>query len=309
MCSPAASTKVAADYIKLNRINPEMFSKPQVMRQSWASDKRLLQQFVDELCSLRDLRYIHFLGGETLYIDEFYTICDALVNAGISKDIIIGTTTNGTVFNDKIVDYCDKFREVHLGISVETATSLNDYIRYGSSVDSVLSTARKFLDLRAVSPSLNLILRTTISNLSVFHLDTLLKFSLENRLSSESCWILDTPDCLAVGVLSPTLKTEAINKLLDVVRVADQMLLESEHGGQVDQCSANVRLPGTEIEQIRRVTIEVVNLLENTLEEKPEYNALRRKLVTFLKTFEAIRNNSILDHLPEYEEFLRSYGY
>jgi N-glycosylase/DNA lyase len=35
----------------------------------------------------------------------------------------------------------------------------------------------------------------------------------------------------------------------------------------------------------------------------------RYNLVKFLKAFESNRNNNILNYLPEYEEFLRSYGY
>jgi hypothetical protein len=35
----------------------------------------------------------------------------------------------------------------------------------------------------------------------------------------------------------------------------------------------------------------------------------RKNLVKFLKSFESIHGNNILEYLPEYEEFLRSYGY
>jgi hypothetical protein len=35
----------------------------------------------------------------------------------------------------------------------------------------------------------------------------------------------------------------------------------------------------------------------------------RYNMVKFIKAFESIRNNKILDYLPEYEEFLRSYDY
>jgi hypothetical protein len=35
----------------------------------------------------------------------------------------------------------------------------------------------------------------------------------------------------------------------------------------------------------------------------------RKNLVKFTKAFEQLHHNNILEHLPEYEEFLRSYGY
>ncbi|MEN9828293.1 MAG: hypothetical protein RJA11_909 [Bacteroidota bacterium] len=36
---------------------------------------------------------------------------------------------------------------------------------------------------------------------------------------------------------------------------------------------------------------------------------LRYELVNFIKAFESIRKNSILDYAPDYEKFLRHYGY
>ena len=35
----------------------------------------------------------------------------------------------------------------------------------------------------------------------------------------------------------------------------------------------------------------------------------RRNLVKYLTAYENMRNNNILEYLPEYEEFLRSNGY
>ena len=35
----------------------------------------------------------------------------------------------------------------------------------------------------------------------------------------------------------------------------------------------------------------------------------RRELVQFLRGFESLRNNSIIDYAPRYEQFLKSIGY
>ena len=48
--------------------------------------------------------------------------------------------------------------------------------------------------------------------------------------------------------------------------------------------------------------IQGYTVLENT-------EQLRHELVGFIKTFETIRQNSILDYAPEYADFLRHYGY
>jgi hypothetical protein len=43
--------------------------------------------------------------------------------------------------------------------------------------------------------------------------------------------------------------------------------------------------------------------------EPEDIEQSRHDLVSFVKAFETTRKNSILDYLPEYEEFLRTYGY
>jgi hypothetical protein len=59
---------------------------------------------------------------------------------------------------------------------------------------------------------------------------------------------------------------------------------------------------------ISDIIFEYRNLLVQSVEpdnvEQERYN-----LVKFIKAFESVRKNKILDYLPEYEEFLRIYGY
>jgi hypothetical protein len=59
---------------------------------------------------------------------------------------------------------------------------------------------------------------------------------------------------------------------------------------------------------ITSVIYEYKTLLENY--QTPEnVEEERYNLIRFIKGFESLRNNKILNYLPEYEEFLRSYGY
>lgn len=54
--------------------------------------------------------------------------------------------------------------------------------------------------------------------------------------------------------------------------------------------------------------LEYKNFLEN-YKVPDNVETLRYQLVDFLKSFESIRKNSILDYAPQYKQFLRSYGY
>jgi len=59
---------------------------------------------------------------------------------------------------------------------------------------------------------------------------------------------------------------------------------------------------------IAEVIFEYQHLLE-TYQHPSNLEEDRQNLVKFIKAFESLRDNSILNYLPEYEEFLRSYGY
>jgi hypothetical protein len=67
----------------------------------------------------------------------------------------------------------------------------------------------------------------------------------------------------------------------------------------------NTRDPNVARHSILHDATSYVNYLRNAEDE----TYLLPELVEFLKIREASRHNSILDYLPEYEQFLRAAGY
>ena len=59
---------------------------------------------------------------------------------------------------------------------------------------------------------------------------------------------------------------------------------------------------------IADTVIDYYNLLKN-YEPLPDADVLGTQLVSFLKGFETLRENTILDYAPRYKDFLRHYGY
>ena len=115
MCSPESSSRLEVEHKQLNSMEPDLFDKPNSYR-SWTRDPKAVEQFVSEIATLDRLGYIHFLGGETLYDPAFYDICDQLISAGLASRIIVGTTTNGTIYDKRIERYIREFRQFHLGM-------------------------------------------------------------------------------------------------------------------------------------------------------------------------------------------------
>lgn len=298
MCVPTYSSKLATDYIKLNEINPKLFADyPKLV--NWADDPGLVDKFIDEVIQIPNLRYIHFLGGETLYLKSFYDICSKLIATGLGKNISIGTTTNGTVYIPQLENIIKEFKHVHLGISVEAFHPINDYIRYPSNISQVTDNIKKFLDLRKRT-NLHVSLRITPSVLSIFHLDTVFKFMLDHGVTAESCDILHEPSCLRIELLPKILCRETISRIDQVI--SDYGLMQPE------DTIINRRREDLTTSVISSVIFEYKNFL-SSFDSPENVDEERYNLVKFLQAFETIRNNNILMYLPNYEEFLRSYGY
>lgn len=296
MCDPMASSKLSSDYAKLNKIEPILFKKPEKY-QSWTQDPVLLERFIDEIVNIPNLKYIHFLGGETLYDQAFYKICDRLIAHGISKDIIVGTTTNGTLYDERIETLITSFKEFHLGISIESSTSLNDYIRFPSKIDSVLGNIDKFLNLRK-DHNVYISLRVTPNIFTISEIDKLVEYMLEHNVIAESCNILSHPSCLVMELIPEDIRQETISKLKALIKKYN---LTKEN-------IINLRVSHSIPKVIADVTFDYLAFLES-YQVPDNVEDLRYELVKFLKSFESIRGNSIIDYAPRYKDFLRSYGY
>lgn len=297
MCTPEASSRLETEYHKLNAINPVLFMKPAAYK-SWTQDPASVDRFVEELIAIPNIRYIHFLGGETLYESAFYTICEQLIKHNAAKDIIVGITTNGTIYNEQVQRFIKNFKQFHLGISIESVTELNDYIRWPGKIDSILPNIDKFLRLRDTNPELYISLRITPNVFSVSEIDKLFVYMLEHQVIAESCNILHDPEHLRMELIPNNIRDEIKSKLktlIDYYELSKEPIVNIRRPDQINQVTANV----------------ILDYYQFVCDYKLPANAeqSRLDLVNFIKTFETVRGNSILDYAPQYEKFLRHYGY
>jgi MoaA/NifB/PqqE/SkfB family radical SAM enzyme len=296
MCDPKASSKLEQDYVKLHKINPVQFKNPKNYT-SWTRDPETVKRVVDEISTFEDLKYIHFIGGETLYDPAFYNICEQLVANGISQNVIVGTTTNGTIYDQRVEHLIKQFKEFHLGISIESVTELNDYIRYPGKIADIKANIDKFLKLRKES-KLYISLRITPNVFTISQLDQLFEYMIENNVIAESCNVLYKPECLQIELMPEIVRDSVVTKLNKLIE--KYQLQKTNH--------INIRRSDIISDVIANNIFEYRDLVKNYT-PPANANELRYQLVGFIKSFEHIRNNTILDYLPEYEEFLRTYGY
>jgi hypothetical protein len=174
---------------------------------------------------------------------------------------------------------------------------LNDYIRYPSDVATIKSNIEQFLKLRD-NAKLYVSLRITPNVFTATELDQLFEYMIEKNVIAESCNILHTPAELQIELMPTDLRIALQTRL--------NTLVDKYQLNQTD--ITNVRRADLISDVIANVILEYKNFIDSFT---PPDNAeqLRYKLVEYIKAFESIRNNSILDHAPDYTDFLRSYGY
>jgi hypothetical protein len=121
---------------------------------------------------------------------------------------------------------------------------------------------------------------------------------IENQVIAESCNILSEPECLRMELLPDDLRAvvkDKLSNLIEKYNLYKENVINVRRSDQISQVTANT----------------VVDYYKFICDYEQPHNIekLRYDLVSFIKTFESIRNNSILHYVPSYEKFLRHYGY
>jgi hypothetical protein len=288
-CNPGSSSRLATEFRQLGLIS-------ELPPPAWCDDPEQLQVFCDTLRASPNIQYLHFIGGETLITPGFQTILKILVDEGLADHITIGFTTNLTVWSDPVVDLLKQFQQVHLGLSVEALTKINDYVRYPSQLDRTQELLNRWVELGQQQDWL-IQIRVTPTCLTVHDLDTVYDYAWHNELTIESCNFLDEPACLRISVLTPKYRKLAQEKLTRWL---------AQHQVEATEQIVNIRNPNTVRQQICQDAESYLNYLESAEDESHRWP----DLITYLKRLESGRNNCILDYLPrEYEELFRSQGY
>jgi len=287
-CEPHSSSRLAAEFKKIGFIN-------ELPPRAWCDDPALLDSFLETLEKSPHIAYLHFIGGETLITPAFKIILEKLIQSGLAAKITIGFTTNLTIWDQEIVELLYQFQQVNLGMSLECLHSLNDYVRYGSKIDTVQQLMSRWISVAKEHQWL-IQLRITPTVLSIWHLDTVYEFASEQGIAVESCNFLNDPVFMRPSVLPRSWRDRVIEKLQSWIDSQEQ-----DTGSPI----INTRNPDFARQQV----IEDAKSYVAYLEQQPDESDRLPALVSYLQTMENNRKNSVLDYLPEYEELLRSAGY
>lgn len=201
-CSPEASSKIAKQYSEW-----EVFDQNILV--DWTKDDTVWNNFTKQVVEIPNLQNIHFMGGETLITKRFEDLLDVLIKNS-RFDVCLSFVTNGTVFNENIINKLTKFKRTGIEVSIESTTIHNEYIRQGTKNSIVINNILKFNKL-AQSTSIDITIRPAISLLSIGYYWTLLEFCLKNKLLIKSNNVIrevgiNSTKCLDVRMLPNNVK-------------------------------------------------------------------------------------------------------
>jgi organic radical activating enzyme len=107
----------------------------------WYKDPEFLEDFYN---SAANIQHMIFGGGEPLYIKEHKEIIRQLVERGYSKNIELRYHTNGTIWDQEVVDLWANFKRVEVMISIDGLGPVNDYIRYPADWSTIEKNLRLY---------------------------------------------------------------------------------------------------------------------------------------------------------------------
>lgn len=286
-CNPSSSSRLATEWKKIGIASTES-------KINWADDPELVAKLVSTIEQSPHVRYLHFIGGETLITPAFRTILEALIRSGLNRTATIGFTTNLITWDNDVVDLLTQFDGVHLGMSIESFTPINDYVRWPASMPVVLDKLNQWLDL-AKKHNWFVQFRITPTVLSVQDLLSVHDYAWQHRIAVESCNFLTNPAFMKSSVLPMQYRQPII----------DNMQVWIDQHRKQSNTVINTRNPDFAQDQIVQDLESYVNYLRNAPDESHRLS----ELVDYLKRLENNRGNSILTYLPEYEELFRTAGY
>ena len=218
----------------------------------------------------------------------------ALIDAGLHQKITLGLTTNLSVWKDDIVAMLQSFHSVNLGMSVETLTPVNDYLRWPVTLETVMENLERWREV-ASKHKWYLQLRTTPTLLSIMDLITVYDYAWSQGMAVESCNFLQKPEYMQVSVLPLQYRESIIDSMTAWLQCHT-----------VDSTTVlNIRNPDFVQSQICQDLKSYVKYLKT----EPDNSYRLPQLVQYLKKIQTLRGNNILNYTPEYEELFRAAGY
>jgi len=287
MCWSGASSRIATQMVKWGHEDHRQY-----LGNDWTKDSTTWTRFLKEILAIPKFKNIHFMGGETLITDRFEQFVDFMIDHQ-RFDICMSFVTNGTTFNESIINKLKRFARVGIEVSIESITPHNDYVRQGTDTQVVLENIQRYQQ-HCNGSSITLTVRPAISALTVGYYHTLIKYCLEQRLLIKSL-LVTNPTCLNVNVLPLSVRTQYKEKYLELLDSVSEIDVSSDY---------NESDPNNYLQSIKIQLVQAITALE-----EPTQEHLLKDLVDMCRQWDNEFKFDALKLYPELADIFTQYGY
>jgi organic radical activating enzyme len=290
MCGPQASSRIFNYYKKW-----DIIQEGQV--ENWTNKPLAWDNFLTSINQTKNLNRLHFMGGEPMMSKRFKELLEYLI-ANNRTDISISFVTNGTLFDQSLIDQLKRFKSADIEVSLESIEDNNHYIRQGSDTASVIAVIENLISQQ--TDTFHVILRNVPQLLNINNYHQYIKWAYDKKVSVQSI-PLAFPNFLSIAVLPEPIRFKFIDNYKTIIEYIEQnprnnftTIATGRDVGKLDiqliaECKAMISLlkqpvPGN-VEQLR--------------------NELAKHLIMWDREFNLDANN----FYPEYRQFFKDIGY
>lgn len=291
MCTPQSSSTIAAQEVKWGNA-----SAKQYVGSDWTRDEKTWTRVLAELVSIKDLNNIHFMGGETLLTPRFEQFVDYMLAHG-RTDLNFSFVSNGTIFNERLINKLKKFKRVGIEISIETVTEHNSYQRQGTDTLLVLQNIQQYLT-HCDELNITVTVRPAISALTIGNYHTLLRYCLDNKIIVKNLNVKN-PIFLNPMVLPLSVRHQYMDNYKKLIQ---EYNLTDDHAIDYNESDIN-HLPRIILSQIN----QCLNIL--TRDQLPNSEQNLKDLVAWCRRWDTVYGYDARVLYPELSGILDQYGY
>lgn len=193
MCSPHDSTGWIKDwqqlYPKITNAKLQSTSrwdnKGRVGGASYNWHKTNPTFWNDLMDQIPHMHQLYFAGGESLVIDEHYTLLEECIKRGHAKNMELRYNSNGVEWRDDLFDLWNEFESVRFHYSIDALGEQNDYIRYPSKWEH---QEEVFWKLEGTSDHVKITTATTLTALNVAYIPEFVKWKVTQGFKKLNRW-------------------------------------------------------------------------------------------------------------------------
>lgn len=181
-------------------------------------EMKVAENFVNQV-DLTEIQTIWLKGGEPFLNKENILLFEHLDKIGVLPNVKVWMTTNGTVYNDDLLDLLAKAQSVSITVSIDGHGELNRYIRWSdtnheiSNSENLIKTSQYILNRLPNIKDYNN--TCAVQVLNIFRLEETKDWWYKNIYSinpkivspgADFQHVVLNPECLSVRTLSDTIR-------------------------------------------------------------------------------------------------------